>query len=83
MDEYNLNVKITGREYVLWEGEAVAVSSENSKGCFDILPEHAKFITIIKNKPIIIHTPGGNTKEFKFKHSIIHVFNDKVSIFLP
>jgi len=79
MDE--LSVKIISPEEVMWEGRANAVSSENSQGPFDVLPEHANFITLIKSKPIVVHRSDGDT-EFMFKRAVLHAINDIVSIYV-
>ncbi|KKS46221.1 MAG: ATP synthase epsilon chain [Parcubacteria group bacterium GW2011_GWA1_47_8] len=76
-----LSVKITNTERIIWEGTAEAVSSENKDGPFDILPEHANFLTLVSNKPIMIHHAKGS-QEFLFKQAIVYVFSDKVSVYV-
>jgi len=39
---------------VFFEGEAESVSSENQLGKFDVLPQHANFISLIFNEVIIV-----------------------------
>ena len=46
MDKRKLQVKISDREKILFEGEAFAVSSKNEIGIFDVLGEHANFVTV-------------------------------------
>src|ERR1051325_2061123 len=58
-----LHVKVQTPEKVLWEGEADAVTSRNSAGVFDILPEHANFISMLEAVPIEIII-GKESKEF-------------------
>ena len=41
-------VTITSPDERLWEGQAHSITTENSKGPFDILPGHPNFITMIK-----------------------------------
>lgn len=76
-----LNVKIMNTGKIIWEGTAEAVSSENNDGPFDILSEHANFLTLVKGKPIMIHHTKGS-QEFLFKQAIVYVFSDKVSIYV-
>ena len=45
---------IRDRTTLLFQGEVMAVSSFNDKGPFDILPQHANFISIIK-KHVVLH----------------------------
>lgn len=75
-----LDIKIITPKDVLFEGKARAVSSKNSSGKFDILPEHANFITIIENEPIIVHFEKED-KEFKFSQAIIYQKANKVLVF--
>lgn len=76
-----INIKITSPKEVVWEGSAIAISSVNSEGPFDVLPGHANFITLIKDKPIIIHKKGVD-KKFKFKRAVLYNRNDKIVIYI-
>lgn len=76
-----ISVKITSPEEILWEGRAKAVSSENSQGPFDVMPKHANFITLIKNKPIIIHKKA-KKKKFKFDRAVLFNRNNEVVIYI-
>ena len=76
-----LSVRVSNPDAVLWLGEADSVSSHNSQGDFDILPQHANFITIIQNNPIIVQIRGGEKKEFHFDSAIIYTYRDSVQIF--
>lgn len=62
-----------------FEGEARAVSSENKVGKFDILPEHANFISLIFNS-LTIHTQ--EEKTYNFSRGVLEVTEGKVRIFL-
>jgi F0F1-type ATP synthase epsilon subunit len=77
----SFNVIVSTPSEILWIGLAYSVSSINSEGNFDILPQHANFITITKKSPIIIEASGGVDKKFKFDRAIIYVRSDKVSIY--
>lgn len=76
-----LNVKINSPEKIIWEGEALSVSSENSDGKFDILPKHANFITFVQDKPIVIRTPDKEKVEHSFPRSVIYMHGDTVNIY--
>jgi F-type H+-transporting ATPase subunit epsilon len=75
-----LQVVIQTPEGVVWEGNAQAVSSENSTGVFDLLPDHANIITLIERKPITINTLSGS-REFTFEKAIVSMENNRVSVF--
>ena len=75
-----LSVRINSPERLLWEGEAIWVSSNNSQGPFDILPFHTNFVTILEGEKITINT-GSEIKEYTFAHTVIYVHANKVFIY--
>lgn len=77
----NLKVIARNRESVLFEGEALSITSNNDRGIFDILPEHENFITLIKEK-VIIRTAQKETKEIQIDNGIARVFENKVNIYV-
>lgn len=80
MDQ-KLTVRVISPKEILFSGEALSVSSKNSKGNFDILPYHARFISFIENQPIIINTIDNQKKTFKFPFAIISHQDNKVDIY--
>jgi F-type H+-transporting ATPase subunit epsilon len=76
-----LSVQILSPRGVVWQGKAQAISSENSQGPFDLLPEHAHFISMINNKPIVVVTNNGEEK-FTFETAVIRLIDNKVNIFV-
>ena len=75
-----LTVTITSPEKIVWHGRAESVSSENSRGPFDILSQHANFITYIENKPVIVRL-GKQEHKFEFKRCVIYTQNNYVSCY--
>lgn len=75
-----LHVRINSPEAMIWEGDAVWVSSINTQGPFDILPFHANFISIIENHPVRVNT-GREVKEYAFERSVIYVHSNNVYIY--
>lgn len=75
-----LTVTITSPEKMIWHGKANSVSSINSKGPFDILSQHANFITYIEKAPIIIRV-GKHEHRYEFKRCVIYTQNDYVSCY--
>ena len=76
-----LKVKIITPKQVVYEGDASSISSINSQGRFDILPEHANFITMIQNQPIEVVDSSNKLQTFKFTQAIIYNADNKVSVF--
>lgn len=76
-----LHVRITNATKVLWEGEARAVSSQNSDGPFDILSYHANFITLIRGVPITVTVSTGEKQTYDFKEAVLYVKENEVKIY--
>ena len=75
-----LTVKVFTPKGVVWEGEAEAVSSVNSQGPFDLLPQHAHFISLIEKKPItVVQTTGEKT--FDFEMAVVRLIDNVVTIY--
>ena len=77
----NLDVTIITPQQVLYSGQTISVSSKNNLGSFDILPEHASFITLIQNSPIALRTVDNQHLEFTFPLAILHLDKNKVTIY--
>lgn len=75
-----LQLKISSPSKVIFEGPVTAISSKNSTGKFDILPEHANFITLVENQPIIVKT-GDKSLEFDSSVALIYTRDDQVMIY--
>lgn len=76
-----LHLTIMDAEKKKYEGDIYAASSFNEAGPFDILPYHANFISIIKDK-VIVHEVSGENKEFPFQVAVLKALNNNLTIFL-
>ena len=76
-----LHVRIISPQQLLFDTQALSVSSKNTQGKFDILPEHANFITVIENYPITIRIQNQKPAVFKFPVAIISTQENKVNIY--
>jgi len=76
-----LHVLMMSPEKTLFEGEAIAVSCQNSLGEFDVLPEHSFFMSIIDTH-IDIHTPDHHKKTMRIDRAILQVSHDQVVILI-
>lgn len=79
MDTLHIRI-ITPRELML-DIEGESISSKNSQGTFDVLPQHANFITLIENSPITVRVKGQKALTFKFPLAIMNVSENKVDIY--
>ncbi len=76
-----LKVRILSPRRLIFEGEAMAVSSSNVLGPFDILPFHANFITLIEKSPIRILKADNQVVTFALPLAILYQTNNVVSIY--
>lgn len=76
-----LHVRILSPQQLILDTRAESVSSKNSQGPFDILPQHANFITLIENSPIVIRVKDQQPLIFKFPIAIMHIQENKVAIY--
>ena len=76
-----LSVTIKDRDQVFFQGQAKAVSSQNNKGAFDVLPKHANFICLIKDK-VTVYPPHQQKQEIPLKNGVLKVWENEVNVYL-
>ena len=81
MPSPTLHVRIISPQQLILETDADSVSSKNPQGSFDILPQHANFLTVVENYPIVVRAKGQKDQTFKFPLAIISAGNNKVNIY--
>lgn len=81
MADQTFDLRIISPKQIIYQGAVLSVSSKNSAGNFDILAEHANFITLIENNPIIIRPVGKQPIVFNFALAIIFTSQNKVNIY--
>ena len=64
-----------------FHGRAYSLSTQNDIGPFDILPQHANIITIIKDN-VIVRTKEGKAINYKFTKGVMEVVENKVKVYL-
>jgi F0F1-type ATP synthase epsilon subunit len=81
MLEKIIHVTVRDRNKVLFDGEAVNLSSKNSKGNFDILLNHANFISLV-NETLYIRQPDGREVGLTMNNAILKVKENRVEVFV-
>ncbi|PIS14639.1 hypothetical protein COT64_01570 [Candidatus Shapirobacteria bacterium CG09_land_8_20_14_0_10_39_12] len=76
-----LSLTVMTREKVLFEGEAKAVSSINEIGAFSVLPQHANFVSVVKDFLTVIK-PNGETVTFQTKTGLLKIWENEARVFL-
>lgn len=76
-----LHVLIRNREKVIYEGDALSLSSANKKGNFDVLGQHINFISIIRNY-IKIQKMDKTFQEYKLRTGLMKVNGNRIEVFV-
>ncbi len=80
MDQ-TLHVRIISPQELILDSYAQSVSSKNEQGSFDILPQHANFITLVENSEIVVKVANQKPLVFKYPLAIIITRENKVNIY--
>jgi len=80
MEKFHLIV--VSREGIVFEGDTESITSYNEKGKFDVLAEHANFISLVK-KSLTIRLRGEDIdRELDFDNALMRVRQNKVEVYL-
>lgn len=75
-------VRVATPRSVLFDGWAYSVSGKNSEGKFDILAQHANFLTIVESGAIVIQTIERKMLKFDVNQAIVYNVSNKVSVYV-
>lgn len=81
MPNPTLHVRIISPQQLILDADAESVSSKNLSGPFDILAQHANFITMVEKNPIYVRIKGQRVQKFDFPMAIIMAADNKVDIY--
>lgn len=79
-NDKKISVTVRNRQRVVFQAEADSLSSKNDVGVFDILPSHANFISIVRDR-ITIHR-GDNDDVVEAETGILRTIGNKVEVYL-
>lgn len=80
MASHKLNVTIVSPHHTVFHGTATAISLKNELGPFDILPEHANFISTIEE--FVILRQGSQQQRLPINRGIVYCRENIVKIFV-
>lgn len=80
-DNTKLHVTVRSRMGLAFDGDLYAVTSYNSVGEFDILPQHTNFVTMITKK-LILRKSKEVQEEINVNKGILLVHRNQVEIFI-
>lgn len=78
----SIHVKLFSPFQVYYNAEAKSISAENDTGPFDVLPKHHSFITLLNPCEIDITAPDNSVKRIRISQGVMHVRDNKVTVFL-
>lgn len=76
-----IKVVIRDTQNIIFDGEVDRITSFNEMGRFDVFPQHANFISIIRQELTLFHQHQ-KVKELKIEQAVMKVKQDNVHIFL-
>lgn len=75
-----MQVQVITPEKMLFDGQAAYVQACGALGEFGVLPNHAPFVSTLKEGTIAIDTSNGERKEFHIKEGVAEVTPDRVTV---
>ena len=76
-----LDLTVMSKTGVLFSGEVRAITAQNQRGAFDILPDHENFISIINEDMHVIHMDG-KKQLIPVRYGLLKVSRNHVQVFL-
>jgi F0F1-type ATP synthase epsilon subunit len=77
-----MQVKVYAPFQIYFNGPAESLSANNDTGPFDVLPQHKNFMSLLKPGNLTVRQKGKPDYSLKIDRAILHVRNNKVSVFL-
>jgi len=77
-DTDTISITIMSPDAIVWQGAILSLSSSNSEGGFDIMPDHARFMTLIEKTPITLYKTDGSLEVLSFDNAVLF-FEDNVA----
>src|SRR5260221_13407232 len=76
-----IHLTVRNRKQILFNEDVKSVTSRNDTGLFDILPEHANFISLVTS-PLVIVKINGQKQEITFSNGIVKVKDNAVFCYI-
>ncbi len=81
MEDKAINLKIQSRDGILFQGEITSLTAKNSHGTFDILKNHANFISLV-GETLIIRDKEKIEREMRVENAILKAKENNVEIYV-
>lgn len=79
--QHAITVTVRDSQNIIFEGQVERIASFNEVGPFDVYPQHANFISIIRQHLALYHKHE-KVKELDLEQAVMKVKGDSVNIFL-
>lgn len=73
-------VVVYGRQGVIFEGQARALTATNDRGTFDILPMHSRFVSTFQGA-LTLHLAGKKNQILELQSGVIRVDQELAEVF--
>ena len=77
----SIHVTVRDRNRVIYEADATAITTYNETGLFDILPQHANFISLVE-KSLVVHTVDGKKTTITINNGLLKVKDNAVHCYV-
>lgn len=81
MSETTFHLSIRSREGKVYEADVVSLTSYNEQGKFDILAQHANFISLV-TRELTIREAGGTDKTINIDNALLRAREGRVEVFI-
>ena len=75
-------VVVMSPDAVVWKGNALSLSSQNTEGTFDILPDHARFMTLLQETQVTLELQEGKQHVLHLEHAVLFFQDSKATIYI-
>ena len=72
---------VRSRDEIYFQGQVRSFSSANEKGKFDVLVNHANFITLV-NQKVTVRMLDGNERDIEMNEGLLRVSKNAAQIFI-
>ena len=77
----NLRLMVRNRQGIVLDEQILALSSGNKIGKFDVLLNHANFISIV-NQTLVIKGVNGESRQLQIDNGILKVRENRVEVYI-
>lgn len=74
-------VTVLTPDEVVFQVKVTALAAENSAGPFSIMADHARFIAILEQKPVILYDEDTVIKQFTLQSAVLYFTEDEARIY--